>query len=201
MESDAGQGHGDPTSPDYNPKAARAKLMTTRHRDAEHGAPASPQDKLAHSDEQDGVLHLPYLLDDELRRLPPADRGQLEDRQPPLRRRRDAQLRHLQSRRSRATTCSSSASHGTHQGQHHRAGRARARRWSCQFDQHQPRPHLRAAAADRRHRAFRARPSRRTIPHTERKHRDQDLQRLPRLGRRTTTTPSWRSCCCSAPTS
>jgi hypothetical protein len=45
---------------------------------------------------QDDLLHVPPLVDHELRRLPPADPGQLEDRAQPLRGRRDAQLRDLQ---------------------------------------------------------------------------------------------------------
>src|SRR5258706_11850248 len=46
---------------------------------------------------QDDVHHLSYLVDDELRRLSSAHSGQLEERTPALRGRRDAQLRHLQS--------------------------------------------------------------------------------------------------------
>ena len=45
---------------------------------------------------QDDVPVVPHVVDDELRRLPPADPGELEDRAPPLRGRRDAQLRDLQ---------------------------------------------------------------------------------------------------------
>ena len=39
------------------------------------------------------------------------------------------------------------------------------------------------------------------LPHTVRATRDQDVHRLPRLARRATTTPGWRSSCCRAPTS
>ena len=67
-------------------------------------------------------------------------------------------------------------------------------------DQHQPRAHLRAAAADLGVRLFE--PGVLAALPAHRAHdRDQDLHRLPRLGGRTTTTRSWRSSCCSAPTS
>ncbi len=58
---------------------------------------------------RDGLLHLPPLLDDELRRLPPADRGELAHHRPPLSRRRRRATSPPTTRRSRATTCSSSA--------------------------------------------------------------------------------------------
>ena len=61
-----------------------------------NGARTSQPNNLAHTDDEHGVLHLPHVVDDELRRLPPADRGEREDRAPSLRRRRDAQLRDLQ---------------------------------------------------------------------------------------------------------
>ncbi len=58
--------------------------------------PGIPEPRARACERHDGVLHLPSVVDDELRRLPSADRGELEDRATPLRGRRDAQLRDLQ---------------------------------------------------------------------------------------------------------
>ena len=79
---------------------------------------------------QDDLLHLPPVVDDELRRLPSADPGQLEDRAPPLRRRRDAQLRDLQpAGRARRHVPARPPRPG--EGRQDRAGALVARRWCC----------------------------------------------------------------------
>ncbi len=85
----------DPRSGDYNARAARAKLMSrdnpfTGVGPADSRRPARPRNAGY------GVLLVPHLVDDELRRLSPADRGKLEDAEPSLRRRRIARHRHLQ---------------------------------------------------------------------------------------------------------
>jgi hypothetical protein len=105
------------------------------------------------------------LVDHELRRLPPADRGQLEDRAAPLRGRRDAQLRHLQP--------AGGARRDVPAGPPGTARAARSRRCArlgagAVVHQRQPRAHLRAAAAGRGQRLLLAgvRPH---FPHTERK--------------------------------
>ena len=102
--------------PFFNVKAARAKLMSKRAA-AETGrfdlrSPASPRRKRAH-EARSRWLASPATCRGrlQLRRLPPADRGELEDR--PAIKYRGGGLR-ATSRptipRSRATTCSSSAS-------------------------------------------------------------------------------------------
>ena len=115
--------------------------------------------------------------------------------QPPLRGRARRATSRPTTRRSRATTCSSSA--GT--------GRSRATSIApvrstlgagAVVDQHQPRADLRPAAADLGERLLE--PGLRAALPAHRAHdRDQDLHRLPPVGERTTTTRSWRSCCCS----
>ena len=93
------------------------------------------------------MLHLPHLVDDELRRLPPADRSQLEDRAASLRRRRNPQLRDLQpAGRARPDVHDRQAEPG--ERRQDRAG-ALVFRARAVIDQCQPRTHLRAAAADR----------------------------------------------------
>ena len=102
-------------------------------------------------------------------------------------------------RRSRATTCSSSGMHGTVKGNSIAPVRSSSA-LVLSLDQHQPRAHLHPAAADLRERLLQ--PGLRAALSAHRaQDRDQDLHRLPRLGRPTTTTRSWRSCCCSGPTS
>ena len=92
-------------------KAARAKLMarsgaeTGRYRVRPGRARRRPRP----SRRRDGLLHLPPSLDDELRRLPPADRGELEDRRATTTKARRRATSRPTTRRSRATTCSSSA--------------------------------------------------------------------------------------------
>ncbi len=110
---------------------------------------------------QDDLLHLPPVMDDELRRLPLADRGELEDQHAPFRGRGDAQLRDLQSagRARRDVPARPAPAHQARRARparrkrlsspprHHRAG-------AFDFgadpvvDEHQPRTHLCAAAAD-----------------------------------------------------
>ncbi len=103
-------------------------------------------------------------------------------------------------RRSRATTCSSSAGTATIKGDKHRAG-ALVLGAGPVVDQHQPRAHLRPAAADLGERASRRQAFAPHYPAHRAQDRDQDLRRLPPVRRPTTTTRSWRSCCCWAPTS
>ena len=148
---------------------------------------------------QDGLLHLPLVVDDELRRLPPADPGELEDRAPSLRRRRDAQLRDLQpAGRARRHV----PARPPRPGQGQRIAPVRSSLGAgAVLDQHQPRAHLHPAAADRRRRASRRQAFAPHYPAHRAQDRDQDLQRLPHLGSTTTTTRSWRSCCCTGPTS
>jgi hypothetical protein len=87
----------DPTSPDFNARSARAKLMSKVSQTGRPMAwgPGVGRRPRAHR-RQHGMLRLPHLVDHGLRRLPPADRGQLEDHQPQVRGRGDAELRHLQ---------------------------------------------------------------------------------------------------------
>ena len=162
------------------------------------GAPASTRRKLAHGDDKMDVLHLPHVVDDELRRLPPADRGQLEDRAAPLRRRRDAQLRDLQPA-GRARRHVQLGRHGPVKG-----GKIAPVRSSlgagAVVDQHQPRAHLHPAAADRRVAASARRRSRRTTRTPSARPRPRPAPTAT-CRSRTTTTRSWRSCCCRAPTS
>ena len=85
--------------------------------------------------------------------------------------------------------------HQTTKGNHHRAGPLDLGAGPV-LDQHQPRADLRPAAADQRGRLLE--PGLRAALPAHRAHdRDQDLHRLPPVRRRTTTTRSWRSCCCS----
>ena len=56
--------------------ARRARTTTTRS----SWGPDVPAGRARARRRQDGLLHLPPVVDHELRRLPPADRGQLEDR-------------------------------------------------------------------------------------------------------------------------
>ena len=79
---------------------------------------------------RDGVLHLPHVVDHELRRLSPADRGELEDGTPPLRRRRDAQLRHLQSAGGARRHVPARPARARRKGNRSRRC-ARPRRWCC----------------------------------------------------------------------
>ena len=58
--------------------------------------PGVADGELAHTESEMACFTCHLSLDHELRRLPPADRGQLEDQRPPLRGRGDAQLRDLQ---------------------------------------------------------------------------------------------------------
>ena len=79
----------------YNPHAARAKLMSATR--APCMGAEFPARAIALRSRQDGVLHVPYLVDDELRWLPSADRGQRTHRASSLRGWLHAHLRHLQS--------------------------------------------------------------------------------------------------------
>ena len=101
----------DPASPHFNAKAARAKLMSTlgRRRRQLRLRPRRRAERPRARRRQDGLLHLPPVLDDELRRLPSADRGELEDRACTITRARRRAISRPTTRRSRATTCSSSA--------------------------------------------------------------------------------------------
>ena len=132
-------------------------------------------------------------LDHELRRLPPADRGQLEDHEPQLRGRGDAQLRHLQPA-GRARRHVPAGPAPDHQGQHHRAGPL-VLGADPVLDQHQPRADLRAAAADLG--VGLLQPGlRAALPAHGAHDRDQELHATATSRRPTTTTRSWRSCCC-----
>jgi hypothetical protein len=71
--------------PQFNMKSARSKLMSKPG--AQTGKFASARRAAGGPRPQgrgDGLLHLPPVLDDELRRLPPADRGELENGQPQI---------------------------------------------------------------------------------------------------------------------
>ncbi len=125
---------------------------------------------------QDDLLHLPPVVDDDLRRLPPADPGQREDRAPSLRRRRDAQLRDLQpAGRARRHVPARPPRSG--QGWQDRA-RALELGAGAFVDQHQSRAHLHPAAADLRVRLLVA-GVRAALSAHRAQDRDQDLQRLP----------------------
>ena len=130
MGGDAGEGHGQPGHPHYNAKAARAKTDARGDASMHVGRRASTAAKLRARRRQDGLLHLPPVVDHELRRLPPADPGQLEDRAAPLRGRRDAQLRDLQPA-GRARRHVPARRARRREGRQDRAGALVARRWCC----------------------------------------------------------------------
>ncbi len=162
----AGQGLGHSRNhPKYNAKAARAKTDVERRLD-EVGTRRRSGDNHAHANDKMTCYTLPPVVDDELRRLPPADPGELEDRAPPLRGRRDAQLRDLQpASRARRHVPARAARPG--EGSRSRRC-ARARRSCC------PRPTSTASGSTcssrpSPRRASARRHSRRTIPHTVRK--------------------------------
>ena len=151
---------------DYNAKAARAKLMSTRHHDAGSGARTSRRatSRTATTNMECYTCHTSWTTS--CARLPSADRGELEDRAPSLRRRRDAQLRHLQPA-GRARRHVPARPARPDEGRQDRAG-ALDLGAGAVLDQHQPRAHLHPAAADRGERlqlqAFAPH-----YPHTERK--------------------------------
>ena len=107
------QAAGDQATPGpcFNLRSARAKLMARSG--AETGRyrlrPGRARRRPRPSRQRDGLLHLPPQLDDELRRLPPADRGELAHHRPTIMRARRRATSRPTTRRSRATTCSSSA--------------------------------------------------------------------------------------------
>ena len=82
------QAAGDQATPGpcFNLRSARAKLMARSG--AETGRFVFGHERARRrarpSRQRDGLLHLPPQLDDELRRLPPADRGELAHLDPPL---------------------------------------------------------------------------------------------------------------------
>ncbi len=86
MESHPGEGSVDPTSPDYQPEGRprQADVAHHRRRQAVAVGPGVASQESRPQGQRDGVFRLPHLLDDVLRRLPPADRGELEDRQPQI---------------------------------------------------------------------------------------------------------------------
>ncbi len=181
----------DPASPKYNAKAARAKLMVERRVDAVGPGRGCGQARARRR--QDDLPGLPRLVDDELRRLPPADPGEREVGAPALRGRRDAQLRDLQSAgRARRHVPA------RHPRRRSRAARSRrcapARRWCCR------RPTSTASASTSssrrsRRRGSARRRSRRTIRTPSARPRPRPAP-IATCRRRTTTTRSWRSCCC-----
>ena len=98
--------------PCFNLRSARAKLIARagrRDRALSVRRRAFRDGELAHPGQRDGLLHLPPVLDDELRRLPPADRGELAHHDATIMRARRRAISRPTTRRSRATTCSSSA--------------------------------------------------------------------------------------------
>ena len=183
-----------PGSPGYDAKAVRAHTIVDESRHAGLGRQRAEGTARAQR-RQDALLHLPHLVDHELRRLPSADPGQLENRTPQIRRRRDAQLRDVQpAGRARRHVLPRRARRD--QGSQDRAG-AFVLGADPVVDQHQPRTHLHAAAADLVGRLLVA-GVRAALP----AHRTQAPK--PRIAttatspRTTTTTPSWRRRCCSA---
>ena len=130
VEDEPRQEHGRPDEPRVQREGGARQADEPQHRRRSSGAQDVKADNLAHTDDEAGVLHLPHLVDHELRRLPPADRGELEDRAPPLRRRRDAQLRDLQpAGRARRHVPARPARAG--EGRQDRADALVARRWCC----------------------------------------------------------------------
>ena len=125
---------------------------------------------------QDDVLHVPHLVDDELRRLPSADPGELEDRAPPLRRRRDAQFRDLQPA-GRARRHVPARRAWRDQGSQDRAGTL-VLGADPVIDQHQSREDLCPATADFVG-GFQFAGVRAALPAHRAQDRDQGLRRLP----------------------
>ena len=180
-----------PGSPDYNAKAARAKLMSMDPDTQDWGA-AVPDGTTARTatDKMEcytchtswttscGGCHLPIEANwkTERHHYEGGDDAQLRDLQPAGRARR-----HVHAGRARRD-----------HGRQDRAG-ALVLGAGAVLDQHQSRAHLRAAAADLRERLQLSRRSIRTIriPSARRKPRPATTATSRRT---TTTTPSWRSC-------
>ncbi len=185
-----------PDHPKYNPKAARAKLMSA---DASmQWGPGVDPSKYAHGDDKMTCFtcHLSWTTSCAGCHLPIQANWKTE--KPALRRRRDAQLRHVQpAGRARRDVPARPPRPG--EGRQDRAG-ALELGADPVVDQHQPReastsssrPSPRPASARRRSRRTTRTPSARS----RRRPAPTATSR-----RRTTTTRSWRSCCCTAPTS
>jgi hypothetical protein len=122
------------------------------------------------------VLRLPQLLDHELRRLPPADPGQLAHRAPQVRGRLHAQLRDLQpAGHARRHLHAGQARHD--QGPQGRTGTLVLGAGAF-VPEHQPRAHLHPAAADFV-RGLQLAGDGAALPAHGAPRRDQDLHRLP----------------------
>src|ERR1044071_7119547 len=81
MGDDAGRRYRRSAQPEIqSPRRARQADVERRLDEMGPRHPAKPAGALKR---RDGLLHLPSVMDDELRRLPPADRGQPEDRAAP----------------------------------------------------------------------------------------------------------------------
>ena len=108
MEDEPGQERGRPGEPRVQREGGARQADEPQHVDARVGQGRRGRQPGAHRREP-RVLHLPHVVDDELRRLPSADRGEL--RRPSAittKAARRATTRPT-TRRSRATTCSCSA--------------------------------------------------------------------------------------------
>ena len=164
--------------------------MSAQHASLEWGRTSGRQPR-AHR-RRTGVLHLPHVVDDELRRLPSADPGELEDRAPALRGRRDAQLRDLQPAGG-ARRHVPARRHGPSRATRSRRC-ARPRRWCCR------RPTSTASGSTSSSR--RSRRAATVAGVRARTIRTPSARPRPRPAptaicrRTTTTTRSWRSCCC-----
>ena len=155
-------------SPDFNAKAARAKLMSQDQpgRQAVHLGPGRPAELTGAQRRGDGLLHLPPVVDHGCAgcHLPIEANWKTER---PLRGRRDAQLRHLQpAGRARRHVPAGQAPDG--QGRRRSRRCARPRRWCCR------RPTSTASGSTSSSRRSRPAASRRQAfaphyPHTERK--------------------------------
>ncbi len=91
----AREGLGDAGQPEVQREGGARQAHARRRRRPER-AVGPRREGIRPRRREDDVLHLPSLVDHELRRLPPAHPGQLEDRAPALRGRRDEELRQLQ---------------------------------------------------------------------------------------------------------
>jgi hypothetical protein len=180
MGNEPGQGQVDPATPDFNAKAARAKLMSRDGADTgnfEFG-PASAEEERAHREEEMACFtcHLSWTTSCGGCHLPIEANWKTEEHHYEGEETRNFATYNPQVARDEMFQL---GKHQTTKGNRSRRS-ARPRRWCC------PRPTSTASASTSSSRrsarsAFPARPSRRTS-RTPCADRDQDLHRLPPVG-------------------